>query len=302
MRKTLRLILMVLSGICPLGCDDRDEHSSVVQANETAARSKPAVQMKPSAKTHNIPKRDFKLVHVFVALADNANQGIVPVPAVFGNGQDAGNNLYWGAMYGVKGFLARSKKWRKLEIQPLDSNAAILDNAAFQFKDTVMIAQAYDGAKMETALRDFFAAAAGKGSRRFNITGIDNSDKIVVVESAGMAEFNCFVGHNGLMDMQLADIPTRSERSSNSFAVVLACKSDSYFSGKLEKLDCIPLITTSGLMAPEAYTLDAILTAFNHDSDVKKIHEAAAQAYAKYQKCSLSAARRLFIPYSEKEL
>ena len=35
-----------------------------------------------------------KTIHVFVALCDNENQGIVKVPAVIGNGQDARNNLY----------------------------------------------------------------------------------------------------------------------------------------------------------------------------------------------------------------
>ena len=302
------VILLVLFGICCVGCDDdRSGGSAVGQEEQSTARPEAASRVVPPAKVdfpaaqiHKIPQRDFKLVHVFVALADNKHQGIVPVPAVLGNGQDAANNLYWGAMYGVKGFFGRSKNWRKLKIQPHTKHAYILDNAAFQYKDTVFIAQAYDGAKMEMALRDFFASVAGKGSRRFNITGIKNSAESVIVESAGMAEVNCFVGHNGLMDMRLDNIPTRSQRSSRSFAVVLACKSQPYFAGVLEQLDCVPLITTSGLMAPEAYTLEAILTTFTDDFNVQTIHTAAAGAYAKYQKCSVSAARRLFVPYSQK--
>jgi hypothetical protein len=42
-----------------------------------------------------------RIVHVFVALADNQHQGIVPVPAALGNGRDPQRNLYWGAAYGV---------------------------------------------------------------------------------------------------------------------------------------------------------------------------------------------------------
>ena len=42
------------------------------------------------------------VVHVVVALCDNEHQGIVPVPATLGNGQDPRNNLYWGALYGVR--------------------------------------------------------------------------------------------------------------------------------------------------------------------------------------------------------
>ncbi|MGC6431949.1 MAG: hypothetical protein ACON5F_12965 [Jejuia sp.] len=43
-------------------------------------------------------KPEVKTIHVYVALCDNINQGIVPVPAKLGNGQDPKNNLYWGAM------------------------------------------------------------------------------------------------------------------------------------------------------------------------------------------------------------
>ena len=39
-----------------------------------------------------------RIVHVFVALADNVNQGIVPVPAKLGNGEDPVHNLYWGPL------------------------------------------------------------------------------------------------------------------------------------------------------------------------------------------------------------
>ena len=43
-----------------------------------------------------------KTVRIIACLADNRNQGIVPISAQLGNGQDPKNNLYWGALYGVK--------------------------------------------------------------------------------------------------------------------------------------------------------------------------------------------------------
>src|SRR5215510_9764823 len=52
------------------------------------------------------------VVHVFVALADNRTQGIVPVPAGLGNGKDPANNLYWGAAFGVKTFFKKSSAWK----------------------------------------------------------------------------------------------------------------------------------------------------------------------------------------------
>ncbi|WP_298952106.1 hypothetical protein [uncultured Nonlabens sp.] len=36
----------------------------------------------------------IKTIHIFVALCDNVNQGIAPVPEKIGNGQDAFNNSY----------------------------------------------------------------------------------------------------------------------------------------------------------------------------------------------------------------
>src|SRR5687768_2778496 len=48
-----------------------------------------------------LPRNSSRVVHVFVALCDNEYQGIVPVPARIGNGDDPDNNLYWGAAYGV---------------------------------------------------------------------------------------------------------------------------------------------------------------------------------------------------------
>lgn len=53
-----------------------------------------------------------RIVHVFVALADNKNQGIVPVAAKLGNGEDAEYNLYWGAAYGVKPSLPAAESGR----------------------------------------------------------------------------------------------------------------------------------------------------------------------------------------------
>src|SRR5437879_1396857 len=52
-----------------------------------------------------------RTIHVFVALADNQHQGIVPDPARLGNGDDPDHNLYWGSAYGVRTFFSRSVDW-----------------------------------------------------------------------------------------------------------------------------------------------------------------------------------------------
>src|SRR5215831_7343493 len=55
-----------------------------------------------------------RVVHVFVALADNVHQGIVPVPAALGNGDDADRNLYWGAAFGVRALFRKSAEWQQI--------------------------------------------------------------------------------------------------------------------------------------------------------------------------------------------
>lgn len=75
------------------------------------------------------PQPAPRVVHVFVALADNKYQGIIPVPAQLGNGSDPGRNLYWGAAYGVRTFFKGSSDWELIgrvrdPIPPSSSDAS----------------------------------------------------------------------------------------------------------------------------------------------------------------------------------
>jgi hypothetical protein len=99
---------------------------------------------------------------VFVALADNQNQGIVPVPAKLGNGLDAANNLYWGAAMGVKTFFARSSDWSLVKCGE-KPKAEILERCVFAYRkaEIYLIADAYRGDAIRQTILDFFDAAAG---------------------------------------------------------------------------------------------------------------------------------------------
>jgi len=54
------------------------------------------------------------------------------------------------------------------------------------------------------------------------------------------------------------------------------------------------MLWTTGLMAPEAYTLKAALDGWMAREDDEAIHRRAALAYDRYQKCGARAALRLF--------
>jgi hypothetical protein len=60
------------------------------------------------------------------------------------------------------------------------------------------------------------------------------------------------------------------------------------------KAGATPLLWTTGLMAPEAYTLESALEGWILGEDHDSIHLRAAKAYHAYQQCGLKAAKNLF--------
>ncbi|HEY6250364.1 MAG TPA: hypothetical protein VI685_10410, partial [Candidatus Angelobacter sp.] len=142
-----------------------------------------------------------KTVHVFVALADNKNQGIVPVAAKLGNGEDAENNLYWGAAYGVKTFFARSRDWELLACRP-GPKTEILERCIFKHRkqNVFLVADAYRGIQIKQAITDFLEAAAGNNPERVAVQVGPQTSSLTV---AGGADLVTYVGHEGFMDFQL---------------------------------------------------------------------------------------------------
>ena len=230
----------------------------------------------------------IKTIHVFVALCDNQNQGIVPVPESLGNGQDPKNNLYWGAMFGVKSFFRyKSEDWEYLGVQA-QKNPKILERILFKHKskEVYLIADAYDGLHIRTAVEDFLLAANHQkgSSTEYNGKGLN---------LGGTADLVAFVGHDGLMDFDV-DLNYLIKEKKSKSTIVLACASRDYFGPQLQKAGATPLLGTTNLMAPEAYTLEAALAGWLKGETGAQIHERAAQAYNRYQKCGIKGARNLF--------
>ena len=138
---------------------------------------------------------------------------------------------------------------------------------------------------MGDALREFFEL--GRGASR--TVQIDSH----AVALGASAHVLAFVGHNGLMDVQRPTLATGTRTPRAQAAIVLACLSESYFTPLLG--DVAPLLMTTGLMAPEAYTLDAAITAWFSGESATAVRQSAAGAYARYQRISERAAARLFV-------
>ncbi len=229
-----------------------------------------------------------KVVHVLVALCDNENQGIVPVPAFLGNGEETVKNLYWGAAYGVKTFFSKSANWTKLAVIP-NPKENVLERIVFkhQTRNVYLVADAYRGSKMRATVDDFFAAVAG--AKRENVALKD-----LTLQILGSANLVAFVGHNGLMDFKLENPPVKKDDAERD-AVILACASRNYFSEPLKKTSAKPLLWTSNLMAPEAYILHDALEGWVRGETGEQVRKRAAAAYSKYQKISLKSAQNLLV-------
>jgi len=230
-----------------------------------------------------------KVVHVFVALADNKNQGIVPVPARLGNGQDPANNLYWGAAFGVKTFFKKNSGWKTLTCGPGPS-PVILERCVFRRSNPegYLIADAYDGARIREAIQDFLKAAAGA------ISSVDQTRRNETIpDTFHDADLVAYVGHDGLMDFQVSPVAGAKDGRKRKF-IILACASKPFFQSYMKQTGSEPLLWTTGLMAPEAYTLEAVLHGWFAGESSESIRTRAAQAYDNYQKCGEQASRKLF--------
>lgn len=227
-------------------------------------------------------------IHVFVPLCDNANQGIVKVPEKIGNGQDPANNLYWGCGYGVKTFFSKSADWAivKKWSKPAPH---ILERILFKHKSsgTYLLADAYDGANMKECTTDFLNASAG------NLVCDVKADSITI-RFGGASGLLAFTGHNGLMDFTLNKQPVAKNNNKRD-VIILACYSKSYFSPAIKSAGATPLVWSTHLMSPEAYTLKAAVDGWLKNETAEQIRSRAAAAYNQYQKCGEKAARNLLV-------
>jgi len=229
-----------------------------------------------------------KLIHVFVALCDNKYQGIVPVPKTIGNGQDAAHNLYWGCNYGIKTYFKKSNRW-KLVVTYAMPAGNIIERCVYRHAETNtwLVADAYDGKYIRLCTEDFLKSCAGMKADSLVVSGQR-------VFMAGSANLVCYIGHDGLMDFALTEV-FKARDTLKREAIVLACISKSYFAPYIKSTGASPLLWSTGLMAPEAYTLHDALEGWIKNEPAETVRQQAAEAYSRYQNCSVKAARRLLV-------
>jgi hypothetical protein len=258
----------------------------LIACNATTAKNK-----KPARATVMLQNKNYdtsiNVVHIMVALCDNKYQGIQPVPAKIGNGQDKENNLYWGCSYGIRSFFKNSKDWTL--VKQFKKDSIILERIVFKHKtkNYYLVADAYDGKEIKQCTKDFLQSCAGNRKDTFAING-----KSIGIN--GNAKLLSYIGHDGLMEFKL-DENFKNTDGKKRDAIILACISKNYFAPYLKQTTANPLVWTTGLMAPEAYTVHDAINAYIDNKSNTAIQQAAAGAYAKYQKCSIKAANNLLV-------
>lgn len=228
-----------------------------------------------------------RTIHIFVALCDNKYQGIVPVPAKIGNGQDPNNNLYWGCAFGIRSYFKKSREWKFVRAQKIDS--VKLERLVFKHisKNYYLVADAYNGRYIKKCTKDFLNSSCGNMKDTIQI-----GDKTIGI--GGHSRLLAYIGHDGLMDFRLSETYQNTDKKKRD-VIILACYSKKFFSPHLKNANVDPLVWTTGLMAPEAYIIHDAISGYLNDETNVQIRERAALAYSKYQKCSLKAARNLLV-------
>lgn len=275
-------VLFFLHILAAAGCMQAGSDPGM-PAEPAIAVASPSPGMRPDS---------IRLIHVFVALCDNKYQGIVPVPAGIGNGQQPRSNLYWGAGYGVHTYFSRSKDWQVIAKGtysiPVRTDSVVLDRLLLRHRrqGVYLLAEAFDGRNMKETITEFLQAAAGQLPRTVKLQREDS------LYFGGNADLLAFVGHDGLMDFSLNQ-RFKGDTVNKRETIILACYSKRFFSPHLQSTGAQPLLWTSSLMAPEAYTLHDAVNAWVARRPAIQVQQAAAKAYSTYQRCGMQAATRL---------
>lgn len=211
-----------------------------------------------------------KKVTVFVALCDNTSQGIAPVPAKIGDGNKPAENLYWGCDDGIASCFRASKAW-KLQRKEIPGDKRILERLVYLYGsgDVEVTAEAWKGSEIKECLKAFEAALV-----------------------AGKSDLCGYIGHNVLMDGEVAPPATKSAKPTD--AIVLCCLSERYFKTRLETMGAKPVLLTTQLMYPGSFLLRDGLPVWAEGKSPADVRQAAAAAYAKNQKITQKAAAGVF--------
>lgn len=211
-----------------------------------------------------------KKVAVFVALCDNASQGIIPVPAKIGDGNKPEDNLYWGCTEGLPTCLKAGKSWKLLNKEVPDDKR-ILERCIFI--DTAgtleLTIEGWRGSEIGACLTAFETALV-----------------------SGKHDLCAYIGHNVLMDRQIEPLGRKATKPVD--AIVLCCQSSAYFHKRLLDLGARPVLLTTQFMYPGGFLLRDTLPLWANGKSTADLRTAAGASYARNQNISTKAGTGVF--------
>ena len=229
------------------------------------------------------------IVHVFVPLCDNENQGIVPTSPKLGNGLDLRNNLYWGVRHGMRTIFKNNSNWKKQsQLNPIDSN--VLERVVFKRKynktEVILIMDAYRGDRMKECLEDYFN---GLAENKMDSVRVDST----LIPAFGNSDLMVFNGHNGLMDTDIS-FKVTNPKIRQKDAISISCSSMYYFDAYYKQTNSYPLVTTEHSLYPGGFILEGILDKWATFSKDELIRQEAGNRYHAVKKCGVKGARGIF--------
>jgi hypothetical protein len=260
-------------------------------SSSTLVTSSPSAWSSPEDNTYEAVRESGNLViHVYVPLCHNDQ--VDCGSSLAGKPDNLKHNLYWGAVFGQKRFFSRkSSKWSEVAIEKGSGN--VLERAVYRRSfpgepwgreapiTAWVVFDALHGDAIDEAIDGLYREAASGGVLKLN----DGEERALPVNVVGYA------GHNRMMDGKK---PPTTESSAPIPSFVFACYSRSYFEDELKQRGSTLLLSTRALMAPEGYAVDGLVTALAENAPRAELRQAAAKAYATWQKISLETALRIF--------
>ena len=230
------------------------------------------------------------VVHCYVPLCDNENQGIVPTSKSLGDGFSLRTNLYWATTHGMKNFFVKNSAWKQLSLSNFVATDTVMERVAFErlYKNgarVILVCDAYRGDMMQPCVNDYLNALGGFLPDSINY----KDDFLGVGEDADMMAFN---GHNGLMDFWADTVYAQKSRLKD--AVVVACASRDYFNPYFVQTNSYPLVGTTSLLWPGAMCLDRVISNWAFIRSDEEIKNSAGDAYNDVKECGQQAARNMF--------
>jgi len=231
-------------------------------------------------------------------------------------------NPWWGGPNGLLTVFVKKSGW-KLLARPKPSQPGQLERVVLaktitregRDAEVYLVADAWEEGRIQEALVTFYAHARGASPEK---VVAEAGSQSLDLQAGGDSVITAYLGRNGMEDVEPTETDTynispeeewlrrAAARPDAAFgvvpkeggdrpisAVVLCSYSKAYFLDKLRKEGAHPLLLTLAALTPEAYALEASITAWVGNKPVAEVRNAGAAVIAKAMGLSRDVAREV---------